>query len=583
MSLFFILSMMLVTCFSSCGDFLDQESDYVKNADDSELNNITDTLYSVVGIMNKMQALADRTVLLGELRGDLVDVNSATAADLREISNFSIGDDNVYNNPRDYYAVINNCNYFLAKVDTALRNNRNVYVFRKEYAAVKAFRAWTYLQLAINYGKVPYITEPILTKDDSEKDYEQLDITGICNKLISDIAPYADVETPDYGLVRQTVDSKMFYYPVYVLLGDLNLWAGNYRDAALNYYKYISTRNGTNSAYTISTNRVEWSKDDSRWQMSSDSWSSAFSMNSETTTNTSELITMIPGDSIPAEGNYSELRDLFSSTANNNYQASILPSQSLKNLSRAQIYCKLTSANEIAYAPDNMENSDRVGDLRYSSAYSEMSGGNLVMNGQRVETYVGNSKFTSRNVHILRRANVYLRMAEALNRAGFPRFAFAILKTGVNNEVMESDILPYYPEDAAYLSQFDFPTNLYVVRTRADLTSENTIGIHSRGCGWSEYNEYYVYPETGDESSDIEAVEDLIVDENALETAFEGNRFYDLMRVALRRGDPSYLADKIYARRGADRVSEMRTEIQKDLTKQDNWYLNWNGEIGLGN
>ena len=35
----------------------------------------------------------------------------------------------------------------------------------KEYAAVKAFRAWTYLQLALVYEKVPFVTEPITSME----------------------------------------------------------------------------------------------------------------------------------------------------------------------------------------------------------------------------------------------------------------------------------------------------------------------------------------------------------------------------------------------------------------------------------
>ena len=50
----------------SCGDLLDQKSDRVIYSDKEHLNNASDTLYSVIGIMNKIQALADRTVLLGE-------------------------------------------------------------------------------------------------------------------------------------------------------------------------------------------------------------------------------------------------------------------------------------------------------------------------------------------------------------------------------------------------------------------------------------------------------------------------------------------------------------------------------------
>ena len=157
-----ICAFCLVCGFTACSDFLDQESDQVIYADKDHLNNATDTLWSMAGIMNKMQVIADRTILLGEMRGDLVDITNNASADLRDVAFFNIGDDNVYNSPRDYYAVINNCNYFIANADTALRNNRNEYVFMKEYAAVKAFRAWTYLQMVLNYGSVPFVTEPIM-------------------------------------------------------------------------------------------------------------------------------------------------------------------------------------------------------------------------------------------------------------------------------------------------------------------------------------------------------------------------------------------------------------------------------------
>lgn len=223
----------LLIASSSCSDFLDQESDHVIYADKSHLNNATDTVYSLIGIMNKMQAIADRTILLGEVRGDLIDINDHTSSDLRDVALFNIGSENKYNNPRDYYAIINNCNYFIAKADTALKNNRNELIFMKEYAAVKAFRAWTYLQLALNYGQVPFFTEPILTKAAADYDYPKKNIQDICQFFINDIAPFADIETPSYGTIRSN-DSKLFYFPIYILLGDLNLWAGNYKEAALN-------------------------------------------------------------------------------------------------------------------------------------------------------------------------------------------------------------------------------------------------------------------------------------------------------------------------------------------------------------
>ena len=67
-----------LTALTACSDFFNQESEHVIFTDNEHLNNATDTIYSVTGILTKLQALADRTVLLGEARGDLVDITNVT-------------------------------------------------------------------------------------------------------------------------------------------------------------------------------------------------------------------------------------------------------------------------------------------------------------------------------------------------------------------------------------------------------------------------------------------------------------------------------------------------------------------------
>ncbi len=173
-------------------------------------------------------------------------------------------------------------------------------------------------------------------------------------------------------------------------------------------------------------------------------------------------------------------------------------------------------------------------------------------------------------------------MAEALNRAGYPRFAYRILAGGVNNNVIEDDIKPYYPKDSQYLDQFDFPSTRYILAS----TNENTEGIHDRGCGFSLYNKYYQMPVTTAEDSlayQEEKVEDMIADEEGLEFAFEGDRFYDLMRIALRRNDLAFLADRIYKREGTANIALMKGKIKVDLYNTKNWYLSWKGKIGYTN
>ena len=555
----------------SCSDFLYDDSDIVTYADKNHLTSDADTLWSVAGIMNKLQVVADRTILLGELRGDLVSVTPYADADIRDVASFNIGTDNRYNDIADYYAIVNNCNYFLANADTALRNSRNETIFMKEYAAVKAYRAWTYLQLATIYGRVPLITEPILTKEQGEKDYKECDIQEICRYFAADIAPYADMEMPSYGAIRNT-DSRLFYFPIYILLGDLHLWAGNYREAAENYYKYITTRNGKNSSYPLSTASVRFSPNDSHWMQTVDGWS-YIAFQTENSNGNAELITMIPGDSIPSEGNYSQLRNLFNTTEQNEYRESIVPSQSLYLLSAAQKYCHYSSGGEYVIAPAGLPE-NRSGDLRLQAVFTQVDNANIMLNGKRVTNYVTNAKYTTRNVHIYRRAMVYLRMAEALNRAGFPRFAFQILKRGVNNSVMESEVIPYYPDDEAWLRTFNFPDNMYFLETTAGQTTENTMGLHSRGCGYSAANTTYEMPTDDALSGDallqyqIEKVEDLIIDEEALEFAFEGHRFYDLMRVSMHRSDPAYLASRVARRNGT-----VDAALLQKLSSMDNWYL----------
>ena len=66
-----------------------------------------------------------------------------------------------------------------------------------------------------------------------------------------------------------------------------------------------------------------------------------------------------------------------------------------------------------------------------------------------------------------------------------------------------------------------------------------------------------------------EAVEDIIIDEMGMELAFEGTRFFDLSRVAMRRNDPTYLAKHVAMRNGT-----MDMTLYNYLSASTkNWYL----------
>ena len=65
-------------------------------------------------------------------------------------------------------------------------------------------------------------------------------------------------------------------------------------------------------------------------------------------------------------------------------------------------------------------------------------------------------------------------------------------------------------------------------------------------------------------------LEELILDERARELAYEGERFYDLIRVAKRRNDPSFLAKKVSAKF----PSSQRQAMFEKLKDEKNWYIN---------
>ena len=596
-----ICQLSVSVALTSCSDFFDEQSEHVIFAEKDRLNNATDTIYNVTGILTKLQAIADRTILLGEVRGDLVDITNQANSDLRDMALFNIGDDNRYNQPRDYYAIINNCNYFIANVDTALKNNRNEYIFMREYAAVKAIRAWTYLQLVLNYGSVPFVTEPILSKLEAELDYPRYDLKAVCEYFISDLTPLSERwgnEYPGYGKIRDLENSRLLYFPINIVLGDLNLWlasvtsnTANYREAALRYYKYINERNGMNSAYPIGLNYYSWTPGSTTWN--SITGMTSGSLTSEAYGTNTEVITIIAGDSIRAEGNYSELRNLFYSREENDYKVSIVPSNGMFELSESQVHCCVgTNGTTVFYAPEGLAR-HMSGDLRLYEYYDEGYTYNRLTN-ERIETsYI--SKYSSQHVHIYRRQMLYLRLAEALNGAGFPRAAFQILSRGFNNNVKAEYVYPYCSQsDSIWLTQLDFDNQRYGIYTVEEMVSgrtqdtHNTIGIHTHGSGWTPLNEYYRLPEdsllTEDELRPIQTafVDSLLLNECGLELAFEGTRFYDIMRFALRQKNPgAFLSDKICGRRGKDYSGTMKSEIKKDLTDPRNWYLNWNNQIGM--
>jgi hypothetical protein len=125
-------------------------------------------------------------------------------------------------------------------------------------------------------------------------------------------------------------------------------------------------------------------------------------------------------------------------------------------------------------------------------------------------------------------------------------------------------------------------SNYDVAVTRPQMGVRGRVGLGSSSDGIKIGNTIYIHDPFTNEiigyknlTNNLLAkqylLEEEILDERARELAFEGERFYDLMRVAKRRNDPSFLAKIVSAKY----PSGKREQIYNYLLNENNWYINY--------
>jgi len=542
-----ILIAAIVTSFIlvSCSDVLNVNSERVTFEQDYRMKSPNDTVYSMSGIFHQLQNIADSYVLLGELRGDLMDVTDNSNLNLREINNFEISTTNPYANIRNYYSVINNCNYVIQNLDTAY-TTKGQKVMYGYVAAVKSIRAWTYMQMVLNFGSVKYYEKPILTEADAQSvnNYPDISFNELADKLIADLTPWQDVTLPRF----LTGNS----FPIHFILGDLYLWKGDgyYDKAATEYHDlmytgYCNIYFQFQSAWYTKNNVISTSSGFTT------SWIDSF------TPNYSEAITQI---SCPTT--YGQKFDLDSL----NYNSQLAPSAIAVNNWDTQTYHNTA----LDYIP---------GDLRKYGSYIDKN--NVTINNGVITSFFSTiSTSTTKNmiykylaydktIMVYRSSLLYLRYAEAVNRLGKPNLAFAVLKNGLRSATLASpSIVPLNEKTSDNYMDF------------SDRRFDYNAGIRWRGQGpklkdptstvisLNDCDSTFVLKEQPSLNDSILYVEDLIQKELALETAFEGNRFQDLMRIAIHRNDNAYLANIV-----SSKYTNNKDAIKTKLMTRSNWYL----------
>ena len=615
--------------FTACSDML--ESDSSRQLFDPALDQKTDSVFYAYGIMQAMQQLADQYYFQNEMRGDLVTTTDKASLHLRDLASFTADATNKYDSVYLYYKVINNCNYYLAHRDTTLATGaRNVVC--NEYAAIASFRAWTYLQLARQYGAVPYITEPVTTigqinANTSMTSYEGI-LQGEAQMLEALKARYSDeqiavptfnqtsrsVGALNWGSQEKFINPSKCFIPLNVVLGDIYLELGEYEKAATCYYQYLRFE-GLKGIENISVNYIdnmstyyseyspifknftEWPVDyneakNSQYYQGAPVWENSFLHSASP----GDVISYIPmavnytmgqTTDIPAAFGYNyygterqsaiQTGVSFSFNCPKTENIQIVPSQVYCDSARRAQYYYFTE--QVKVAPFNwIVKNERLGDARAS----------IISQGEGADSaYVYTYKPSTAYILLYRNATVWLHLAEAINRMGYPDAAFAVLKNGLHSELPNYryqevylkdqagndsideqgkkvlDMTQAHVDDKYYLTPESYElltTRLpFLAQANSDIfkngATKSFIGIHYHGAGSAVEDLYSTYRYSTVVSAKIadisekfglgltnyskddyiNAMEDLLCDEYAMEFAFEGTRFSDLRRLALHK------------------------------------------------
>lgn len=548
-NIIYIVLLALVTSFSlsSCEDMLTPDMDR-----NDEIDQVAaDTLYSYWGILKSLQSVAERYVILGECRGDLVSGTEYISDSIHAILDFQTGDvataDGAcrYLKASDFYHIINSCNAYIAQCDTLRKTGTDRSVMIKEYSQVVSIRAWVYLQLLLTYQRVPYVDTPVLSTEEIEAVHNANRFVTIDDfadsPIVQKLEEVRGVDYPNYGNYQNLVHSTLCLFPQNLVLGDIYLLRAkggdkdSYRKAAQHYYDYLNSEWGgviqTNTMFGV----LERDRITDIFDLGSTSgWPGMFNTTTEVTAS-QEVVTVIPSSMSKLFGSVQRgIQQLFgfdseisvrtnaedtittvavSLTAN--FKHELGASKLYENLNLTQDYeayigtsttkvCKvingagdaryqMTTNNRPDPDSDDSETVNFVMKQNHGSGYAVGTSGGRAYVG-RVTTIT----FPTAYPIIYRKGSIWLRFAEALNGAGFPGYAFAVLKSGLCgnsawvptlNTLYQPDELRYFAVengDSSFFSSADALKDAYVQRA----INEGVVFSEDEATKATEYEAY---------------------------------------------------------------------------------------------
>jgi len=440
-----------------------------------------------------------RLVVWGDLRSDeLVPASSITGTtmeDMIEINLANTQPDNQFATWGSLYSVINNCNIVLAKAARVL--NEDPSYTKGDYLAdcsqMLALRSLCYFYLVRNFRDVPYVTEAFMSSNQN-RDVAQSAPSEVLAGCISDLemarinaisaTAYADWRRVGY-FTRDAIDA---------LLADIYLWRGSVTHSAADYQqavdycdKVIESKKQQHVPGRFEVQVKEYPLEDGL----------------------TSFVNIFVSQN--AEESIFELQ--FNGTEN------VVNNEDRGNRGMCESYCHYSRSNtSIPYFYASKLFTPSVNDI-WTESGATTDDYRRMNNAYSTEVTVGESsavrvrKFVSENTTAVTSSG-----SETLPGYVSYRHNYMVYRLS-DIMLMKAEALTALADDADAARLRDAFTLVQAVNTRSKVTESDSLT-------WDKYS-----------SGGVAAIEELVLRERLRELAFEGKRWYDLLRYNYRHVD----------------------------------------------